>query len=261
MPGEAGRLGEGRRKALRALLSRKGREKAGRYLLEGRRLVEEALAWDVPLAEAVVAPEAGEEIVDLARRLREAGVRVTEVGERDLRTLSDVVTPQGVLAVAHRETPPPVPREGLVVLLDAVQDPGNVGTLLRAADAFGAEAVLAARGTADVTSPKVLRAAMGSAFHLPVLRTGPSGEIAAGLASAGFTVLAATLDGEDPFVMETLPEKTLLVLGNEARGVHPAVLRSAHRRVTVPIPGDAESLNVAMAGAILLSDLNRLRAG
>jgi tRNA G18 (ribose-2'-O)-methylase SpoU len=101
---------------------------------------------------------------------------------------------------------------------------------------------------------------MGSAFHLPVIRTGPSGEIAAGLASAGFTVLAATLDGEDPFRLETLPRQTLLVLGNEARGVHPAVLRTAHHRISIPIPGAAESLNVAMAGAILLSDLARLRA-
>jgi TrmH family RNA methyltransferase len=259
MPGDAGRLGEGRRKALRALLSRKGREKAGRHLLEGPRLVAEALDWDVPLAEAYVARDCGEELAALAGRLREAGASVLEVDERELRAVSDVVTPQGVLAVALREMPPPLPREGLVVMLDAVQDPGNVGTLLRAADAFGAAAVLAARGTADVTSPKVLRAAMGSAFHLPVIRTGPSGEIAAGLASAGFVVLAATLDGEDPLALESLPERALLVLGNEARGVHPAVLRCAHRRVTIPISGDAESLNVAMAGAILLSDLNRLR--
>ena len=259
MPGDAGRLSEGRKKALRALLSRKGREKAGRYLLEGRLIAEEALDWEVPLAEAFVVTDSGEEVADLARRLRDSGVTVTEVSDRELRGISDVVTPQGVLLVAHREMPPPVPTEGLLVLLDAVQDPGNVGTLLRAADAFGAAAVLAARGTADITSPKVLRAAMGSVFHLPVIRTGPSGEIAAGLASAGFTILAATLDGEDPLALETLPEQTLLVLGNEAKGVHPAVLRTAHRRISIPTPGAAESLNVAMAGAILLSDLNRLR--
>ncbi len=266
MPGDVGRLSDGRRKALRALLSRKGRDKAGRYLIEGPRMAEEALEWDVPLAEAFIAfgagsaGSAGDDIEALGRRLRDAGVSVTRVSMKDLREVSDVVTPQGVLLIGHREMPPPVPQEGLIVLLDTIQDPGNVGTLLRAADAFGADAVLACQGTADVMSPKVLRAAMGSAFHLPVIRTGPSGETAAGMASAGFTVLAATLDGEDPFVLETLPEKTVLVLGNEANGVHPKVLRVCHRRLTIPIPGAAESLNVAMAGAVLLSDLARMRA-
>jgi TrmH family RNA methyltransferase len=251
-------LGEGRRKAIRGLLSRKGRERAGRYLLEGPRLVEEALAWDVPLAEAYVAPEAGERVATLAERLAGAGVPVMRVSEKELRSVSDVVTPQGVLAVGLREMPPPIPQEGLVLLLDAVQDPGNVGTLLRAADAFEAEAVLVARGCADLYSPKVLRAAMGSAFHLPVIRTGPAKEVAAALASAGFTVLAATLDGDDPRAAEVLPERTLLVLGNETRGPHPAILKLADGQLTVPIPGPAESLNVAMAGAILLAELARL---
>jgi TrmH family RNA methyltransferase len=168
------------------------------------------------------------------------------------------VTPQGILAVAEREMPPPLPAEGLVVLLDAVQDPGNVGTLLRAADAFNAAAVLVARGSADVTSPKVLRAAMGSAFHLPVIRTGPAHEAVAALASMGYVVLVATLDGDDPYELETRPARTLLVLGNESRGPGRKVLGAADRRVTVPIPGPAESLNVAMAGSILLADLTRL---
>jgi len=260
MPEGVGRLSDGRRKALRALLSRKGRNKAGRYLIEGPRMAEEALEWDVPLAEAFIAPEAGEAIEEIGDRLAEAGVPFTRVSEKDLRSVSDVVTPQGVLLVGHREMPPPVPQAGLIVLLDTIQDPGNVGTLLRAADAFGADAVLACQGSADVMSPKVLRAAMGSAFHLPIIRTGPSGETAAGMASAGFTILAATLDGEDPYALESLPEKTVLVLGNEAGGVHPKVLQVADRRVTIPIPGPAESLNVAMAGAVLLSDLARMRA-
>jgi RNA methyltransferase, TrmH family len=258
MPGDGGKLGAGRRKALRALASRRGRQKAGRYLLEGVKLTEEALEWEVPLAEAYVVTDADEHVADLARRLREAGVTVIEITDRELKSISDVVTPQGVLAVALAEMPPPIPVEGVVLLMDAVQDPGNVGTLLRAGDAFGVSAVLAGRGTADVTSPKVLRSAMGSAFHLPVIRTGPAYETTEALATAGFTVLAATLDGEDLAMLEALPDKVLLVLGNEARGIHPRVLKAAHRRVTIPIPGPAESLNVAMAGSILLSDLMRL---
>ena len=255
-----GKLGQGRRKALRGLHSTKGREKAGRYLVEGVKLVTEALEWEVPLAEVLVDAEGGDDIQALAARAAGVGIPVTRVDARDLRDVSDTVTPQGILAVGERELPPPLPTDGLVVLLDAVQDPGNVGTLLRAADAFNAEAVLVARGSADVTSPKVLRAAMGSAFHLPVIRTGPAHEAAAALASMGYSVLVATLDGEDPFELGTRPARSLLVLGNESRGPGGKVLRLADRRLTVPILGPTESLNVAMAGSILLSDLMRLPA-
>jgi TrmH family RNA methyltransferase len=250
-----------RLRLLATLSRRDAREREGRYLLEGARLVAEALAAGAPVEELYFTGEfaTGAAGMDLLERAAAARIGTERLPGRELARLAATRTPQGVVAVVRSAPADPAALRtaGLSLALDGVSDPGNVGTLVRAADAFGAGAVLAGPGTADFRNGKVLRAAMGSTFHVGLF---PVPDLAAALLEqrrAGALVVAAVLDGEDLYELSGRPERVCLVLGNEARGVSPAVLRVAARRVTIPCPGRAESLNVAMAGAIALSRLAR----
>jgi TrmH family RNA methyltransferase len=246
-----------RQKVLRGLLRAEGRREAGLFLVEGRRLVEEALRSGAPLTEILhTAAFAGSAPGrDLLAAARAAGVPAEALPERDLARLSDTTTPQGVVGVVRRRVPDPAAAaaEGLLLALDGVADPGNVGTLVRAADAFAARAILAGPGTADFENPKVLRSAMGSTFHVPCLPVPDLAATLAGLRRGGSFVVAATLAGRDAREIRAPGPRVVLVLGNEARGVSPAVLAQADAAATVVCPGRAESLNVAIAGGVLLA--------
>lgn len=246
-------------KLLKSLDRASAREREGLYLVEGARLVAEALAAPAPVTELFVterfaaSPAAGP-LLDRAERL---AIPVERVPERDFDRVAATTTPQGVLAVIRREPPDPaaLAPPGLLVALDGVADPGNVGTIVRAADAFGARAVIAGPGTADFENPKVLRAAMGSSFHLALFRVEDLPEALAARREAGFEIVATVLDGEDLYAAGPARRPAVVVFGNEARGVSPEVRAIADRRLTVPCPGRAESLNVAMAAAVVLSRL------
>jgi TrmH family RNA methyltransferase len=241
----------------RSLRRRRFRVEEGLYIVEGRRLVGEALQSGASVL-TVIATEkfrttaAG---AALAAAAGDRGIPVEAAAAKDLERIAETKTPQGVVGVLSRKEPDPalLDAPGLFLALDGVADPGNVGTLVRSADAFGARAVLAGPGTADFESGKVLRAAMGSTFHLPLFRTD---DLPATLGR--FTpVLATTLDGEDLYGLKFQPPSTVLVLGSEAHGVSREIAAAADRRVTIPCPGRAESLNVAMAGAVALAHLSR----
>ncbi|MCC2683718.1 MAG: methyltransferase, partial [Paenibacillaceae bacterium] len=192
-----------------------------------------------------------------------------------LAQLCDAATPQGVVAVAAMP-----PREGaaleraaawaadpqaLVVVVDGVQDPGNLGTIIRSADAVAATGVIVGRGSADVYNPKTLRATMGSLFHLPIVSGVDLPPLlaqvadAAGEAPGGPQVIGATLRTELSCYDADLTRPTWLVLGNEGAGVSSAVAACVTREVLIPMPGRAESLNVAMAGTVLLFEALRQR--
>jgi TrmH family RNA methyltransferase len=251
-----------RLKLLKSLSRRSARAAEGRYVIEGVRLVIEALASGAPieevlLAEDLAASPAGR---DLADRAGEAGIATEIVAAREIDRIAGTRTPQGVVAVIRHEEPDPaaLAGPGLVLVLDAVADPGNVGTLIRAADAFGARAVVAGPGTADFENDKVLRAAMGSTFHVALVREPDPVARLRREREGGLEVWAAVLDGDDLDEVRPRSDRLALVLGSEAHGVSPALAAEADRRVTVRCPGRAESLNVAMAGAVILSRLTKL---
>jgi TrmH family RNA methyltransferase len=156
-----------------------------------------------------------------------------------------------VVRPAARELPDvPLGETSVVVILDAVQDPGNVGTIIRTALAFGAAGVIALPGTAEWTNPKTLRATMGAAFRLPVVAAAEE-EVAAWLSQGRATVVATDLAGE-PFDPAGWPRPIALVLGNEGAGARSKLAAAAQRRVTIPVAPGVESLNVAVAAGILL---------
>jgi len=245
----------------RSLSRARVRREEGLYLVEGRRLVTEALLSGAPLQTLLVTEEFrssadGAGLVTLAA---DASVAVEPIPAKDLARIADTKTPQGVVGIVLFEEADAgtLRPEGLILALDAVADPGNAGTLVRAADAFAVQAVLFGPGCADRANPKTLRAAMGSSFHVPIFRTGDLAARLTALREAGAVVLAATLDGENLYRVKTGAAGTVLVLGSEAHGVSDRVRAVAAREVTVPCPGRAESLNVAMAGAVALAHLAR----
>jgi TrmH family RNA methyltransferase len=247
---------------LRSLRQRKAREAEGLFLAEGVRAVEDLLASPLSIRLAVAASSLGDTPRGraLLHLLAAKGVALREAGDRELAALADTETPQGILAVA------PIPAAGLsalrvedhdpavVLVLDAVQDPGNFGTLARTAEALGAMALVALPGTVDPWNPKSVRAAMGSTFRLPVVETGWDA-LGPWLAERGVRTLAAVVGGEP--LGDGRPGRAALVLGNEGAGVGDETRARADRAVGIPLRGRAESLNVAAAGAILLYELLR----
>jgi RNA methyltransferase, TrmH family len=243
----------------RALHQRKQRDREGLFLAEGVRAVEDLVASPVPVRLVIGASSLGD--TERGDSLREAvvrrGVVYRETDDRTLGSLAGTESPQGVLAIAEI---PRAPLEALrvvgepaaVLVLDAVQDPGNFGTLARTAEALGAAGVVALPGTVDPWNPKSVRAAMGATFRLPVVQA-EWDALAPWLRAASFRILAAAAGG-DPFPAAP-PRRTALVLGNEGAGVGDETRRHADAVVGIPIRGRAESLNVAAAGAILLHEL------
>ena len=249
-------------KLVRDLQRRKARERRELVILEGQRLVNDALEGGAHLVAALAADDAG--ATELLNRARAAGADVETVPRRDFDTAADTETPSGVIAVAEW-TPTPLERlptpdsRSVALVLDAVQDPGNVGTMIRTAHALGAWCTIALDGTADVRGPKVLRAAMGSHFRHPIAEASFA-EFADFARSSNLEILlAAPNDGTAPRF--PIPDSRLpacLVIGSEGHGVRDAWLSLPTRTISIPMPGSAESLNAAVAAGILLYELTRV---
>ena len=232
----------------RSLKDRKGRKETGCFLVEGRKMVAEALASAFPV-EAVLADEAR-----LSELALPDDIEVYALPEHVLAAVCDTKTPQGIAAVVRVAEPPRAGRR--LVALDGVQDPGNVGTIIRTADAAGFDGVLLSGQCADVYSPKVLRATMGSVFRMNLrVADDLAGELE-GLKAEGYAVLSSQLDGE-PFgaVAAGITAPFALVIGSEGNGVSEAVRRLATHRVALPMRGGAESLNAAVAAGIMMYGL------
>jgi TrmH family RNA methyltransferase len=246
---------------IRDLHRRKARERRGLALAEGIRLVEEMLAAGVACKGIAVGPALDETPrgAALRRDLVARGIAIEELGEAEFGEAAATEHPQGVVAVY-------VPRAwGLddlapsvrhpLVILDGVQDPGNVGTIARTAMAFGASGLIALPGTADLENPKTVRGAMGALFRLPHLH---ADEVAVihWLHQNNVALWATAMDGE-PIVSGAPPHPIALLLGNEGAGVRPELVARADQRVSIPIAPIAESLNVAVAAGIVLHQVTR----
>jgi TrmH family RNA methyltransferase len=255
-------LSQRRRLLVRRLHHRKTRAREGLVLVEGVRAVAEALTAGADVRFLVTSPRltrtpGGTELLTLGAA---HGVPVEATDLPDFAGLCDTDHPQGVLAVcAEPRHGPEIVREGgRYLVMDGIQDPGNVGTLVRAAVAFGLDGVLALDGTADPWGTRSVRASAGMVFRGPVVTLGVE-EALDRLGERAVDLLAADASGTG--VESSRPAGGwALVLGNEGSGIRRELLQAASRRVAVPMEGPAESLNVAMAGAILLYVLTREKA-
>ena len=231
-------------KLLRSLKQKKGRAETGLFLAESDKCAAEALRH--AKVQALLTTQAQHPLVTQAEQ---KGVRVILASQAVMEAVSDVKTPQSAIAVVQKQQSS-LPGQGLFVALEDVADPQNVGTILRTADAAGVAGVLLSGKCADYTSPKAVRAAMGSTFHLPIeVVEDFCGRLSA-LKKAGVHLLGGHLRGAEAMPDER--ENLCVIIGNEARGMSENAAQLCDYLVKIPIYGKAESLNAAVAAGILL---------
>ncbi len=262
------RLPRARLKEYQRLGQKKYRRNDSRFLVEGVMLVKEALDsdWSMEAVTVLSGAESQPRVRDILRQAEGRNIPAFEISARDLSMLSDTVTSQGIIGVVRRRKldaesiwSSPQAR-ALLVALEDIADPGNVGTILRTCDWYGADGVLVSSRTVDLFNPKVVRASMGSLFHLPAIECPDLSDALRRAKQNGFRVLAAVLrGGREPSAADA-EGKSIVVLGNEAHGLSPGVAAMADARVTIPRHGRAESLNVAVACGVILAALSRGRA-
>jgi TrmH family RNA methyltransferase len=249
------RLSRARLKSIRALRSGKARRETGLFLVEGVRACEAFLDGGGDPQTVLLAEDAGERANGVALALGRRGAETIACTIQDIRSVAAAQTAQGILVVADwhdRDIADLVARPpSLVLALDGVGDPGNVGAVVRAADWFGAGGVVLANGCADLLNPKTVRATAGSLFHVPVWRDVDLGDVLRRLRDAGHEVVVAAAQGP-PCGPGWRKRPCALVLGSEAHGVSPTIQAAADRLIAVAGRGRAESLNVAMAATALL---------
>ena len=233
----------------KSLKDRKGRRETGCFLVEGRKMVEEALASAFPVDAILVD-------ADRAAEFSLPGhIPVFTMPSHVLAAVCDTKTPQGIAAVVRMAD---VQLTGSrLVAMDGVQDPGNVGTIIRTADAAGFDGVILSTQCADVFSPKVLRATMGSIFRMGIRVTDDLPGVLAQMVKEGASVLSSQLDGEPFYQRSPLNERFVLVIGSEGNGVTDEVKAVATHKVKLPMRGGAESLNAAVAAGIMMYELTR----
>lgn len=242
-------------KLARSLHRRRGREKERLFIAEGVRLCEEVSRAGVTPALLFYTPEvaAEERVTRLLEAFAHVGRRGTAVSEEVMCAISDTQTPQGVLAVVPILEKPP--GEGLLLIVDRLRDPGNLGTILRSAWAAGVGQVVTTKGTVDIYSPKVVRGAMGAHFYLSLAADKEWREIESLLEER--RVLLADARGEVAYHEVDWSPPSALIIGGEAEGASEEAQRLAHRSVYIPMPGGAESLNAAVAASIMLFEAAR----
>ncbi|MGI8688176.1 MAG: TrmH family RNA methyltransferase [Thermomicrobiales bacterium] len=250
--------------AIRSLHRRKARREQGAFLIEGVRLTRDAIAAHAAIRQILLCPELlGETAPTLLDEIVDAlgASRVVAVGATVMRSLAETETPQGVVAVVDLPaTPLPTfdAHDGCVLILDGVRDPGNVGTLIRAAAAADCDAVITIAGTADAFAPKVVRSAMGAHFRVPVIAD--CDWEAVGPAVAGLSTVVGA-DGTAPLLYDAVDwaEGCAIVIGNEDHGLSAEARRWCTAIARIPMARGVESLNASVSGAIMVYEVARQR--
>lgn len=233
--------------------------------VEGERLIDECLQAELWLAACFHAPELSARAQNIVAELAQRQCPLFPTAEAVLATVSDTVNTQGLIVLAQRPATTlkrvlsARNRGALFVALDAVQDPGNLGTIIRTAEAGGAGGVIALSGSVETFAPKTLRSAMGSAFRLPLVGEVGVDELLIEAAAAGLTLVVTEAQAETIYSDYDWRQPTLVVFGNEARGVRAELRERAAARLRIPLRAPVESLNVAAAAAAMLFEAARQR--
>jgi TrmH family RNA methyltransferase len=253
-------------KYVRRLANHRFREKEKKFLVEGMRFVEEALNSTWPLEMLVYSKKSmvNQRLDGLLSTAADRKITMLEVEEQDFSELAETSTPQGIIAVAVQRGQSLADLEAsegpaLLVLVDGVQDPGNLGGIVRSADAAGAGGVILLKGTADIYNPKALRATMGSIFHLPVIQGVSAQDILSYLKQRGIKIVAGDPRGSKVLFEIDLTADCALAVGSEAGGFGSFLKENVDELARIPMPGRADSLNVSISAGIMLYEALRQR--
>ncbi|MBO3400131.1 TrmH family RNA methyltransferase [Clostridium perfringens] len=236
-------------KEIKKLKEKKHRIKRNKYLIEGLRFVEEAIKSKVSIDSIIFTESFKEKNPDLFLKINE-NIKLIQMNEALLKQLCSTENPQGIVGVINMQNKELKSGE-LVVLVDKVQDPGNMGTIIRTAHAAGAAGIVMTKGTVDIYNDKTLRSTMGSIFYIPIVED-DSLDFVKSLKKEGYKLVVSSLQGKNNFFEENLQGKVMIAVGNEGNGVSEEVYDIADIKVKIPMPGEAESLNVAVATSIMI---------
>ena len=241
-------------KYLKALNNPKKRKKHKAFLIEGSSFVRDAILKKSDLVSYLVVSESAfqkSKPAELIQLAEQKGIPVWILSENLFKEVSVSVTPQGIMAVIKEPQEQNIIGNQLIIL-ENLQDPANVGTILRTADAVGIKTILYTKGTADPYSPKTIRSSAGSILNLSILRVQNVKEVVFLLKEQGFSIIAAVVEGGESLFKIDYPEKYCLIVGNEAKGVSHEMLSMADKLITIPMKGETQSLNVAIATGVIL---------
>jgi RNA methyltransferase, TrmH family len=246
-------------KQIRRLHRNKSRREEGLFLLEGSHLIEEAIAAGLPLSVVCFTEHWQARNAALGDRLAALTPRVELVTPEVLTAMATTVNPDGILAIAPRpqHTTPRIQNFGLV--LETLQDPGNLGTIIRSAAAAGVEGLILSEDSVDLDNPKVLRSSAGQWFRLPMAVSGDLVQTVRDYRAAGFQTIATLPQAQKRYWDLDLTKPTLLLMGNEGAGLSPEVAALADHQVSIPLERGVESLNVAISTALMLYEVQRQR--
>ena len=236
-------------KEIKKLKEKKHRIKSNKYLIEGLRFVEEAIKSKVSIDSIIFTESFKEKNPDLFLKINE-NIKLIQMNEALLKQLCSTENPQGIVGVINMQNKELKSGE-LVVLVDKVQDPGNMGTIIRTAHAAGAAGIVMTKGTVDIYNDKTLRSTMDSIFYIPIVED-DSLDFVKSLKKEGYKLVVSSLQGKNNFFEENLQGKVMIAVGNEGNGVSDEVYDIADIKVKIPMPGEAESLNVAVATSIMI---------
>lgn len=243
-----------------SLLKKNFRDEQNKFLVEGEKLIFEALTNRLD-CEAVIckndfSQENGETVESLSKRVS----RFEIISDRDFQKIQATVNSQGIIGIFKKKPTiffPDAIKGNLIVALDGINDPGNVGTIIRNADWFGVKEILLSNNSADVYNPKTIRASAGSLFHLTIINDDNLIQSLNSFKQKGYRILCADITGKNIYEYKR-KEKEIIVFSNEANGPISELLNIVDEKLTVPKKGKAESLNVASASAVILSELTKV---
>jgi len=239
-------------KNTKKLKERKNRNKSNKYIIEGFRLVQEAFKAKVNIDCLIVTKDGAEKIDQFLLKHITEDLKIYEISDNLFKELISTESPQGILAVINMNIMPVLANGNFYLLCDKLQDPGNLGTIIRTAHAAGVQGIILTKGTVDIYNEKAIRSTMGSIFYIPIHYDDDNLSLVKSLKDEGFNLVVTSLDTDKDFFEEDLRGKTILTVGNEGNGVSAEVLDLADTKVKIPMPGNAESLNVAIATSVIM---------
>lgn len=239
-------------KNTKKLKERKNRNKNSQYIIEGFRLVQEAFKANVDIDYLIITKDGSEKIDQFLFNYINENIKIYEISDKLFKELISTENPQGILAVINMNIMPAQADGSFYLLCDKLQDPGNLGTIIRTAHAAGVQGIILTKGTVDIYNEKTIRSTMGSIFYIPIYYDDENLSLVKDLKNRGFNLVVTSLDTEKNFFQADLRGKVLLTVGNEGNGVSKEILDIADTKVKIPMPGNAESLNVAIAASVII---------